>query len=171
MSGTYVQCSKCGKRALSVATRCPQCGYEFPTRPLAPARRELDLRRYLAVLAVAGVAAVLIMLVVSVAVRIRTTPAEPATPVAAPGPDTAIVAASPPAPPTGPERRFARTWTKVRTRRTVTGDVVAVLLPGDTVLVDSLVRGWWRVTLDGRPLGYVHQSTLDPAPVPTSPPP
>ena len=72
--------------------------------------------------------------------------------------DTAMAAASPAAS-TG-ERRFARTWTKVRTRRSTAGDLAAVLLPGDTVLVDSLSRGWWRVALDGEVLGYVHRSTL-----------
>jgi uncharacterized protein YgiM (DUF1202 family) len=58
------------------------------------------------------------------------------------------------------ERRFARTWTKVRTGRSTSADVAAVLLPGDTVLVDSLVRGWWRVTLEGKAIGYVLRSTL-----------
>jgi hypothetical protein len=38
---------------------------------------------------------------------------------------------------------------------------VAVLNPGDAVIVDSLVRGWYRVLVDGRALGYVHRSTLD----------
>jgi hypothetical protein len=38
---------------------------------------------------------------------------------------------------------------------------VAVLNPGDAVLVDSLVRGWYRVLVDGRAVGYVHRSTLD----------
>jgi hypothetical protein len=163
-SGTYVQCSQCGKRALSIATRCPHCGNEFPSRPPAPARRPLDLRRSLAV---AGAAAALIVLVMVVSGRIRKTPAEHPTSVVAAVPDTTIVAASPPASPG--ERRFARTWTTVRTRRSITGDVAAVLLPGDTVLVDSLSRGWWRVTLQGKVLGYVHRSTVDtvlPAPRP-----
>ena len=167
MSGTYLQCSECGKRALSVATRCPQCGHEFPSRPLAPARRPLDLRRYLAVLAVAGVAAALIVLVVAVIGRIRKTPAQHPTPVAAAGPDTTIGAASPTAGPV--ERRFARTWTNVRTRRSPAGDIAAVLLPGDTVLVDSLLRGWWRITLEGRVLGYAHQSMLETEPAAPGP--
>jgi hypothetical protein len=36
-----------------------------------------------------------------------------------------------------------------------------MLNPGDAVMVDSLVRGWYRVLVDGRVLGYVHRSTLD----------
>jgi len=56
--------------------------------------------------------------------------------------------------------RVARTWTKVHARRGVQGDLVAVLLPGDTVLADSLRGGWWRVALEGRVLGYVYAPTL-----------
>jgi uncharacterized protein YgiM (DUF1202 family) len=54
----------------------------------------------------------------------------------------------------------ARTWTNVRKSRNKLADVEAVLLPGDTVLADSLERGWYRVALDGEVLGYVHRSTL-----------
>jgi hypothetical protein len=79
--------------------------------------------------------------------------------------DTAVAAASPAA--SRSERRFARTWTNVRSRRSAHGDLVAVLLPGDTVLVDSLSRGWWRVTFEGKMMGYAYRSTLitDPPPV------
>jgi ribosomal protein L37E len=52
MSTAYVECPRCGGRALSVATRCPHCGCDFPPRPLRrsagqPARA--GLRRLLAV--------------------------------------------------------------------------------------------------------------------------
>ena len=56
--------------------------------------------------------------------------------------------------------RIARTWTKVHDRRSVKADLVAVLLPGDSVLVDSLKGRWWRVTLEGRVIGYVYAGTL-----------
>jgi hypothetical protein len=56
--------------------------------------------------------------------------------------------------------RIARTWTKVHDRRSVKADLVAVLLPGDTVLVDSLRGRWWRVALEGRVIGYVYAGTL-----------
>jgi hypothetical protein len=162
MSGTYKQCSECGKRALSVATRCPQCGHEFPHRPLRRTGRASHLGRLLPLLAVAGAAAAAILLVTAVIGRTGRARAEETSSVSvAAGAmrlDTAMAAASPAAS-TG-ERRFARTWTKVRTRRSTGGDVAAVLLPGDTVLVDSLSRGWWRVTLEGEVLGYVHRSTL-----------
>jgi hypothetical protein len=48
----------------------------------------------------------------------------------------------------------------VRKSRSKRADVEAVLLPGDTVLADSLDRGWYRVALEGELLGYVHRSTL-----------
>jgi hypothetical protein len=56
MSGSYRQCSECGKRALSIATRCPGCGRELP-RPSHPGRRSLDLGRFLTVPAMLGVLA------------------------------------------------------------------------------------------------------------------
>jgi hypothetical protein len=74
--------------------------------------------------------------------------------------DTTTAAASPAASAPAGELFVARTWTHVRNRRTVTGDVEAVLLPGDTVLADSLSRGWYRVALEGDVLGYAHRSTL-----------
>jgi hypothetical protein len=49
----------------------------------------------------------------------------------------------------------------IRGERTRSAPAVAVLNPGDAVIVDSLVRGWYRVLVDGRALGYVHRSTLD----------
>jgi hypothetical protein len=78
--------------------------------------------------------------------------------------DSASAAASPVMPDSAPSAeavpRQARTWTKVRDGRSTRADVVAVLLPGDTVLADSLRGGWWRVALDGRVLGYVYGRTL-----------
>jgi hypothetical protein len=53
-----------------------------------------------------------------------------------------------------------RTWTNVRSSRNTRADVEAVLLPSDTVLADSLERGWYRVVLEGEALGYVHRSAL-----------
>jgi hypothetical protein len=74
-------------------------------------------------------------------------------PATAPGP--AIRPAGPSA------RRYAQTWVNVRGERTRSAPAVAMLNPGDAVMVDSLVRGWYRVLVDGRVLGYVHRSTLD----------
>jgi len=58
-------------------------------------------------------------------------------------------------------RRYAQTWANVRGERTLSAPAVGRLNPGDAVTVDSLVRGWYRVLVDGRTLGYVHRSTLD----------
>ena len=63
-----------------------------------------------------------------------------------------------------PLRRYARTWTHVRTAPTRAATSTLVLDPGDTVQVDSLRRGWYRVLMDGRAVGYVHRSNLDVAP-------
>jgi hypothetical protein len=60
--------------------------------------------------------------------------------------------------------RVARTWTKVHERRSPKSDLSAVLLPGDTVLADSLRGGWWRVALEGKVIGYVYGPTLTETP-------
>jgi ribosomal protein L37E len=162
MSPAYMTCSECGKRALSIATRCPQCGFEFPARPIEQRSWTSDLRRLLPLLLAGGVVAATLTLVTVVVRRTATRPEGPATAEAhaAAGSemDTAVAAASPAA--SRAERRFARTWTNVRSRRSVAGDLVGVLLPGDTVLADSLSRGWWRVTFEGKVMGYAYQSTL-----------
>lgn len=162
MNPSYVTCSECGKRALSIATRCPQCGFEFPARPPRRRGRTSDFGRLLPLLAAAGVVAATVALVTVVMRRTAHRAEAPAT-AAAPEMDSAM-AASPAA--SAAERRFARTWTNVRNRRSVAGDLTGVLLPGDTVLADSLSRGWWRVTFEGKVMGYVYQSTLVKEPPP-----
>jgi hypothetical protein len=65
-----------------------------------------------------------------------------------------------PAPAGSGIRRYAQTWVNVRGDRTRSAPAVGVLNPGDAVTVDSLVRGWYRVLVDGQMLGYVHRSML-----------
>jgi hypothetical protein len=67
------------------------------------------------------------------------------------------------------ELLVARTWTSVRKSRSKSADLEAVLLPGDTVLADSLRQGWYRVALEGELLGYVHRSTLTALTAPATP--
>jgi len=85
-------------------------------------------------------------------------------------PDSAPAAAGAPAPvpnstavppAAAGSQRYAQTWVNVRGNRTRSAPTVGMLNPGDAVTVDSLVRGWYRVSVDGRTLGYVHRSTLD----------
>ena len=35
-----------------------------------------------------------------------------------------------------------------------------MLDPGQAVLVDSLVGGWYRVVIDGQPIGYAYGTNL-----------
>lgn len=111
-------------------------------------------------------ATVLIALVVGIGWWARRSPTERAqgTAVIAPEtvtePDTAFPGDSATFAAPASERKFARTWTNVRTKRSISADIAAVLLPGDTVLVDSLQRGWWRVTFEDSVIGYVQQSTV-----------
>jgi hypothetical protein len=168
MAKTDRVCPACGKHALSIATRCPGCGQEFPTQPLRwqaspDTRRRPPLPAVIVILLLAVGLFTLVMrrstargLEVGVSGPVR---AE--SPIAL---DSARAAATPvmpdSAPSAGAVRRHTRTWTKVHDRRSTKADVVAVLLPGDSVLADSLRGGWWRVALDGRVIGYVHAGTL-----------
>ena len=203
MSGSYRQCSDCGKRALRIATRCPGCGRELPPLASAPGSGTGRLPSVQSVLGVLALGAVLLAgwearrrgAVSSdessyVAATDRAEPGDVATPLdSAPfaatprldtvAPDLARSAASSahrpgadPVTPTGGagvsprvvsdtgRLLVARTWTNVRNRRSVKGGLEAVLMPGATVLADSLSRGWYRVALEGEVMGYASASTL-----------
>ena len=161
MAGSYRQCDTCGKRALSIAIRCPGCGREFPAR-IVPKDGGLELGRFIRPKAVAAVLAIGAVLVWSRLGRAGQPPevkAEVESSMASTAPlDTARVAALPAD--RGSKLRVARRWTNVRKSRSVRAPLEAVLTPGDTVLADSLERGWYRVALEGEVLGYAHRSQL-----------
>jgi hypothetical protein len=178
MGRTYRECPACAKRALSIATRCPACGQELVNEPVhresPPKRGRLGSGVGLgALLLVAGAAAAFLMHrgwssepdATSVAELRAETPMAIETRAAAP---FVTPAPPPPVPDSAPSAdavsRVARTWTKVHERRSVKSDLSAVLLPGDTVLADSLRSGWWRVALEGKVIGYVYGPTLSETP-------
>jgi hypothetical protein len=168
MAKAYRECPACGKRALSIATRCPRCGHELFAQPVrSPVSRDAQRLRPLAALGVTLLVGtgLLALAMRRSAARDRETPATASVGAEAPvALDTARAAASPVMPDSAPSAgavpRLARTWTKVHARRSTRADVVAVLLPGDSVLADSLKGGWWRVALEGRVVGYVYAPTL-----------
>lgn len=69
-----------------------------------------------------------------------------------------------PAVATSDEVRFAQTWVNVRSGRSGTAEAVRILDPGERVEVDSLRLGWFRISIEGHPLGYVDRSLLGPVP-------
>jgi hypothetical protein len=183
----YIECTQCGHKALSVASRCPHCGFEFPPRPLHRPMVEPRLDRRRAALVVGGVlvagvvvAALLrrpdsrpadagqVTAPVDTTVSSASGVARPDSGAAAPAADSGRPAAPASRPAVPPGRagvaRYARTWTNVREGRARGARSVRVLKPGEAVLVDSLRRGWYRVLADGRTLGYVHRSNLDAVP-------
>jgi len=166
MGGSYKQCGACGKRALSIAIRCPGCSHEFPANQVPKRGGGLDLGRFLTP---KGVAAVLAVVAVLGSARLGGTvqpvkeKAEVESSMASTGPlDTVKVAALPAELPGESVSKLlvARGWTHVRKSRSARAPVEAVLTAGDTVLADSLEQGWYRVALEGEVLGYVHRSTL-----------
>jgi hypothetical protein len=162
MGGSYKQCDTCGKRALSIAIRCPGCGRELPANEVPKGGGGLELGGFLTP---KGVAAVLAVVAVVVSAKLgragqpKEEKAEVESSMARTAPlDTARVAALPAV--SGSELRIARSLTDVRKSRSARAPLEAVLAPGDTVLADSLEQGWYRVALEGEVLGYAHRSTL-----------
>ena len=162
MRGSYRQCDACGKRALSIAIRCPGCGREFPARVVPKSGGGLELGRFLAPKGVAAVLAVVVVLVSASLGRAGQPTEEKAeveSSMARTGPlDTARVEELPAE--SGSELHVVRSLTDVRKSRSVRAPLEAVLTAGDTVQADSLERGWFRVALEGKVLGYAHRSTL-----------
>ena len=162
MGGSYRQCDACGKRALSIANRCPGCGRELPANKVPKGSTDLELGRFLTPKGVAAVLAVVAVLVTASLGRAgepSDRKAELESSMARTEPlDTARVAPLPAE--SGSELLVARDWTNVRKSRDLRAPVEAMLTPGDTVLADSLEQGWYRVKLEGEVLGYAHRSTL-----------
>ncbi|HKT59409.1 MAG TPA: hypothetical protein VJQ46_05125 [Gemmatimonadales bacterium] len=176
MGRTYRECPACGKRALSIATRCPVCGQELldePVRREAPSDRGRVWPMLVvgAVVLAIGAAALLIQRATSRGPEATSTaevraevPVAVESRAAAPSVTPRRLGVPDSAPSAEAVSRVARTWTKVHERRSVKSDLSAVLLPGDTVLADSLRGGWWRVALEGKVIGYVFGPTLEETP-------
>ena len=165
MGGSYRQCVDCGKRALSIATRCPGCGRELLAPAVPAGAPALGLGRFLSPRVAAGVVVAVAVLTAATLGRTNRPPIAASSEVAyamaaAPGLDTATATALPAE--SAGELLVARTWTSVRKSRSKSASLEAVLMPGDTVLADSLRQGWYRVALEGEVLGYAHRSTLTP---------
>ena len=221
---SYIECPACGKKALSVATRCPHCSLIFTPGMIEQATPPAESNRLRRLLVMAGALVVLAVVAVVLQDRMGST-ADTAPPVAngpvsqplppdtasqaeeeppvvatpaptraqpldtarsiraqlpppsrdsvvdsTPPPQPLAVPAQPtpsppieaPAAPTDQQlQRYAKTWVNVRGGRSRSASAVRVLNPGETVLVDSLVRGWYRVVIDGQPVGYVDRTYLD----------
>ena len=217
----YIDCPQCGQSALSVATRCPRCGFGFTQHRLR--RRHVDNR---VPMWVGGGLVILVMVflfgeggnggvtVPPIAGGLDEKPAEvvvQADSSGVPGADSVAVQSAVDAPDVAPttttlsavtldtvppivaaapaeyrkvpdpvvvtivppdtsavvfpeERRWAKTWVNVRAGRSGSSEAMTVLNPGEPVGVDSLGQGWYRVLVDGVPLGYVDRAFLAPAP-------
>jgi hypothetical protein len=93
---------------------------------------------------------------------VDSTPPAPAAPPRAAPPQAAPSNVAPASTvPSGDQlQRYAMTWVNVRDRRSPNAAPVRVLDPGEAVLVDSLIGGWYRVVIDGQPIGYAYGSNL-----------
>jgi hypothetical protein len=167
MSTAYRECPACGKRALSMATRCPQCGLEFPSRPLVRPGSGAGLRPARPGLVVLGLVVTAVVIVATLLQGHQGTTAtaagRTATRDTAAGTTVGSTSAAPPGgtpPVVRGVPRVVINWANVRQERLRSSAVVGRLEPGDSVMVDSLSRGWYRVLRDDRPVGYVHRTSV-----------
>jgi hypothetical protein len=172
MGQSYKQCTECGARALSIATRCPRCQREFPApaeEPVLTPVRRLTRTRLRAPAVAAGFLALGAVLTVTERGQTTATQGKPHPAVvrdtSATLSEVAFIhteAGPVMETPSAGELRVAKSWTHVRKARSRSADLEAVLTPGDTVYADSLERGWYRVALEGEVLGYASESMLAP---------
>ena len=223
----YIDCPQCGQTALSVATRCPRCGFGFTQHRLRHGHHRRPARNRLPLWVGGGLVVLVVVFLLGeggnggvtvppiaggldeepVEVVVQTDSAGPmvvdsgraqladetpsdaaSTPTitaydgrldtvppitaAAPAParavtDPVVVTIVPPealATVLPEERRWAKTWVNVRAGRSGSSEAVRILDPGELVGVDSLGLGWYRVSVDGVPVGYVDRALLAQAP-------
>jgi hypothetical protein len=177
MGGSYKQCGECGKRALSIATRCPGCGRDLEPPAAAETGRAAELGRYVPRGVVVAVALGAVVLAVELGGESRSFDPPRTSTAAGTGSAESVAGSSEVAYAMGatalldttsveatPDARgrllVARTWTNVRTGRSTRAGLEAVLTPGDTVFADSLQQDWYRVAFEGEVMGYAHRSTL-----------
>ena len=169
MSTTYRECPECGKRALQVATRCPQCSAEFPPRPLGRLGPGSDPGRPGPRVVIIGLGLLAAGAVVVGLLRGHrdATGAEPGRAAlhedGAGAPTTAAIdsaAAGAGGPLERGVPRVVINWANIRQARARSSPAVGRLEPGDSVMVDSLRGGWYRVLMDGRPVGDLHRTSV-----------
>jgi hypothetical protein len=172
MGGSYKSCSGCGRRALSIATRCPRCGAEFPIAEAAGRaggwKPKLSLPLSAPAVVLAGIGVVLASQVGRAGLpreQRSTLGAVAQVEVGAAG-SGAAADASPSATSSGvmapaSEVLVAHRTIYLRQARSRGAALEAVLEAGDTLAVDSLVGGWFRVTFEGAVMGYAERGSLD----------
>jgi len=60
--------------------------------------------------------------------------------------------------------RYAQEWANVRTGRSLSSEIIAILRPGQQVAVADRRGGWWSVYLGDSLVGFVSASLLDTIP-------
>jgi uncharacterized protein YgiM (DUF1202 family) len=215
----YVNCPNCGQKALTVATRCPQCGLAFENQfsqaqelVAKQPRSKRGLFIAAAVVAIVLMEAVLRGPGAPPPSRLPTTAVAPNPPpapvVTARPPEVPVdtVRAAPPPPPAetkveaappatvsavpaapahtaepaaapatgaivrpGTRRLYANIWVNVRSERSNSSNVIQILRPGQAVVVDTLIQGWYRIVAEHDAVGYVDKHYLQESPPPDAP--
>ncbi|HEX6614813.1 MAG TPA: hypothetical protein VF046_00765 [Gemmatimonadales bacterium] len=181
MGGSYKSCPGCGRRALSIATRCPGCGAEFPiaAEPEGAGgwKPKLSIPLSAPAVVLAGVGIVLASQVgraglprehrstlgavtpVEVGAAGSGAVADSVPSATSPGVGIRSVATADHAPASAV--LVAHRTIYLRQARSRGAALEAVLEAGDTLAVDSLAGGWYRVTFEGAVMGYAERGSLD----------
>ena len=154
-----VECPECGQKVASVASVCPRC-----SRPLS-LQKPADPRRSHGFWPVPVLVVVVLVLFGILGIRNRGNLRAPSLPTSTSSQLTPQAVASPPAETskaTGPstQTKWTSTWVNVREGRGTDTRIVQILDPRQPVEVDSLQGRWWGLYMDGKRIGYVHNSVL-----------
>ena len=180
-----IQCPSCGKTVASAASTCPGCREVLPRDYEKPKAQGIIF--VVSSILGLGLAGILVLAVVTLqqpssggrtssGTAAEPDPPQPSSvqplpPEGSPAPPIETTQAPPTLPvqpqpnpvgsiPPSVQIRWTSDWANVRAGRTTQSESVDVIRPGERVEVDSLVGGWWAVYVDGRVVGYVHNSVL-----------
>jgi len=137
------KCKECGHEVAASAATCPNCGVKHPARTGIST----------------GAGCLIIVAIVIVGGLLIDTDSTSAPAVSTPrsaGPGSV----------SGRVTKWAHNAVNVRSGRSTSRSVVTQLRRGESVQVDSLVNGWFRVFRGGQPIGYTAASVLQDGPIP-----
>ncbi len=162
-----IQCPECGREISDQASACPECAYPIAERrrsgepPRVRTTEDSFLTRNrgfgdLALYGCLGVIVIFILVGVGLSSLSETPSPSERSDVTRPSATRRL------------EQKWAHGTVNVREGRGTNFDALTTLRSGESVQVDSLVGGWFRVFRAGERIGYASASVLHDGPIPAS---